>query len=94
VADDFVHFKSPISNLREIRLVGTVLITCREADGRAGMTQLTTRLANKRTCLDTSQLMLYREMIAVCSQIHTKHINALYGRNVEFLNVGAPWYIK
>jgi hypothetical protein len=24
--------------------------------------------------IKTSQLMLYREMIAVCSQIHTKHI--------------------
>ena len=33
--------------------------------------------------------MLYREIIAVCSQIHTKHINALCGQNVEFLNVTA-----
>jgi len=31
--------------------------------------------------------MLYREMIAVCSLIHTKYINALCGLNVEFLNV-------
>jgi hypothetical protein len=31
--------------------------------------------------------MLYREIIAVCSQIHTKHINTLYGQNVELLNV-------
>jgi hypothetical protein len=31
--------------------------------------------------------MLYREVIAVCSQIHTKHINALCGQNVELLNV-------
>ena len=30
--------------------------------------------------------MLYREIIAVCSQIHTKHINTLCGRNVEFDN--------
>ena len=30
--------------------------------------------------------MLYREIIAVCSQIHTKHINTLYGQNVELLN--------
>jgi len=28
--------------------------------------------------------MLYREIIAVCSQIHTKHINTLCGQNVEF----------
>jgi len=31
--------------------------------------------------------MLYREIIAVCSEIHTKHINTLCGQNVEFLNV-------
>jgi hypothetical protein len=30
---------------------------------------------------------LYREIIAVCSQIHTKHINTLCGQNVELLNV-------
>ena len=41
--------------------------------------------------------MLYREMIAVCSQIHTKHINALCGQNVELLNVklvGTELHIK
>ena len=37
--------------------------------------------------IQTSQLMLYREIIAVCSQIHTKHINKLCGQNVELLNV-------
>jgi len=31
--------------------------------------------------------MLYREINAVCSEIHTKHINTLYGQNVELLNV-------
>ena len=31
--------------------------------------------------------MLYREIIAVCSQIHTKHINTLCGQNVESFNV-------
>ena len=31
--------------------------------------------------------MLYREIIVVCSQIHTKHINTLCGQNVELLNV-------
>jgi tryptophanase len=35
----------------------------------------------------TSQLMLYREIIAVCSEIHTKHINTLCGQNVELLSV-------
>ena len=27
--------------------------------------------------------MLYSEIIAVCSQIHTKHTNTLCGQNVE-----------
>ena len=31
--------------------------------------------------------MLYREIIAVCSEIHTKHINTQRGQNVELLNV-------
>jgi len=34
--------------------------------------------------------MLYREIIAVCSQIHTKHINTLCGQNVEFVTVKLP----
>jgi hypothetical protein len=37
--------------------------------------------------IKTSQLILCRELIAVCSQIHTKHINTLCGQNVEFVNV-------
>jgi len=31
--------------------------------------------------------MLYREIITVSSEIHTKHINTLCGQNVEFVNV-------
>ena len=31
--------------------------------------------------------MLYREIIAVCSEIHTKHKNALCGQNAEFMDV-------
>ena len=31
--------------------------------------------------------MLYRKIIAVCSEIHTKHKNTLCGKNVELLNV-------
>ena len=31
--------------------------------------------------------MLYMEIIAVCSEIDTKHINTLCGQNVELLNV-------
>ena len=31
--------------------------------------------------------MMYGDIIAVCSEIHTKHINTLGGENVELLNV-------
>jgi hypothetical protein len=31
--------------------------------------------------------MLYRKIIGVCSEIHTKHINTLCGQNVELLSV-------
>jgi len=31
--------------------------------------------------------MLYREIMAVFSEIHTKHINTLCGQTVELLNV-------
>ena len=44
--------------------------------------------------------MLYREIIAVCSQIHTKHINTLCGQNGEYWNATAGgtysdhWFLK
>jgi hypothetical protein len=31
--------------------------------------------------------MLYREIIAVCSEMHTKHINTLRGQDVELADV-------
>ena len=31
--------------------------------------------------------MMPREIIAICFQIHTKHINTLCGQNVKLLNV-------
>jgi len=37
--------------------------------------------------------MLYREIIAVYTQIHTEHINAVCGQNVELLNVKMVVYI-
>jgi len=36
--------------------------------------------------------MLYREIIAVCSEIRTKHMNTLWGQNVELLNVKLAVY--
>jgi len=50
--------------------------------------------------IKSSQLIMYWEIIAVCSQIHTKYINTLCGQNVEFLNVkpggtySDQWVIK
>jgi hypothetical protein len=35
-------------------------------------------------CL-SDQLILYREIVTVCSEIHAKHTNALCGQNVEYL---------
>jgi hypothetical protein len=34
--------------------------------------------------------MLYTEIVAVCAEIHTKHINTLCGQNVALLNVKDP----
>jgi hypothetical protein len=45
------------------------------------------RSKHSASVMKTSQLMLYREIIAVCSEIHAKHINTLCGQNVELLNV-------
>ena len=32
---------------------------------------------------------MYREIIAVCSEVYTKHVNTLCGQNTEFLKVKA-----
>jgi hypothetical protein len=37
--------------------------------------------------------MMYSEIIAVCSEIHTKHVNTLCGQNVEFVNVKLALHI-
>jgi len=41
----------------------------------------------------TSQLNVYKEINAICSQIHRKHINTLCGQKVELLNVKPAVYI-
>jgi len=38
--------------------------------------------------------MLYRGMKAVCSQIHTKHINTLRGQKEQFFLCKKSWYIR
>jgi len=37
--------------------------------------------------------MLYRDIITVCSEIDTKHINTVCGQNMEVLNVKLAVYI-
>ena len=44
-------------------------------------------LEGKISVKKSSQLKLYREIIAVCSEIHTKHINTMCGQKVELLNL-------
>jgi len=71
----------------KIRPVGTELL---HADGWTGRQTDMTMIIHFATLgrrLKPSQLMLYKEIIAVCSQFHTKHINTLCGQNVELLNV-------
>jgi hypothetical protein len=55
-----------------------------------GIVKVSVRTAQKTlsvSVIKTSQLMLYREIIAVCSEIHTKHINTLCGQNVGSINL-------
>jgi hypothetical protein len=35
----------------------------------------------------TNRLMMYKEKVAVSSEIHTKHIHTLCGQNAELFNV-------
>jgi hypothetical protein len=37
--------------------------------------------------MKTSQLVLFREIIAVCCEVNTKHMNTICGLNVDFFNV-------
>ena len=41
-------------------------------------TQFVPRSKHSVSVLKTDKLMLYREIIGLCSEIHTKHINALW----------------
>jgi len=48
---------------------------------------VTSGLKRVKSVTKTNQLTLYREIMAVYSEIHTKYINTLCGQNVELLNV-------
>ena len=52
-------------------------------------THFVPRSKHSASVLKTDKLMLYREIIAVCSEIHAKRINTLCGQNREFMNVTA-----
>jgi len=54
------------------------------AERRNIKTQSVPRSKHSISVIQTSQLMLYREVIAVRSKIHTKHKNKMCGQNVEF----------
>ena len=56
-------------------------------DEQTDMTRLILAFAILQKRLNANQVRFYTEIIAVCSQIHTKHINTLCGQNVELLNV-------
>jgi len=56
-------------------------------------TQLVPRSKHSISVVKTSQLTLYREIIAICCDIRTKHTNELCGQNVELLNVKLVVYI-
>jgi hypothetical protein len=45
----------------------------------------TRRPSSGSTSASYSQSILYREIIAVCSEIHIKYVNTVCGQNVEFL---------
>jgi len=42
------------------------------------------RSKHSASVIKTNKLMLYREIIAVCSQIHAKHIKRFVGRTQNF----------
>jgi hypothetical protein len=37
--------------------------------------------------IKTSPVLLCKEIIEICSEVHTKCTHALYGRNVEYRNI-------
>jgi hypothetical protein len=69
------------------RLVWKLITVLRQKDPALYKKFSPYRAVNKLIlCYKTDQLMPYREIIAVFSQIHTKHINTLCGQNVELLS--------
>ena len=64
---------------------GRGVVSCGQMDGHDEPNRRFSRFCEKR--LKITQLNLPLKRIAVCSQIHTEHINTLCGQNVDLLNV-------
>jgi hypothetical protein len=77
-------------NFHENPSSGRRVVPCEQTD----MTKLIVAFRNFANAPKTSQLLMYREIIAVCSQIHTKHTNTLCGQSVGvlMLNLVADLY--
>ena len=56
-------------------------------------THFVPRSKHSATVIKTGKLMLYTEIIAVCSEIHTKHIRALWAEH-RISECFSWWYIK
>jgi len=74
--------KRNTQNFMTIRPVGAELF---HADRRTYMTKLIVAFRNF-VHAPKNQSKLFREIIAVCSEIRTKHIHRLCRQNVEFFN--------
>ena len=74
----------------KIRPVGAELFhedgsTGRPTDRRTDVPKLITAFRDFANAPKSHKLMLYRYKVTDCSEIHTKHINALCIQNAEFL---------
>ena len=77
-SSDVIQFIQKISGLTLILTVNPLNTKLYLSDLK---TQLVPRSKHSASVLKTDKLMLYREIIAVCSEIHTKHINALWAEH-------------
>jgi Arc/MetJ family transcription regulator len=78
----WLHFVTAVGVT--VELWSKLNVTCIVLDDQVRTAQETLSLLVKK---QTYQLMLYREVIAICSEIHTKHTNTLCGHNVQLSTV-------
>jgi diaminopimelate epimerase len=76
-----------ISNFMKIHPAGAELFRADErTDRQTDMTWLIVAVRNCAKELKADQLMLYKEIVAICTEFHTKYITTMCGQNVEFFN--------